>query len=144
MAASTQVWADPTLPPLRGYLNAVATGYNAGVAQAPFSTDPQRAADEINNAISDATRGHIPRLVTPDMVDHIGWVLTSAVYMDAAWAAPFDPNQTSPGPFTPAGGRQVTVKYLNGAGFRFAAASGWSATALRYRGGKLTMTALLP
>jgi serine protease inhibitor len=144
LAAGGQVWADPALPPLRGYLNAVATGYDAGVAQAPFSTDPRRAADEINRAISAATRGHIPRLVTPDMVDHIGWVLTSALYMDAAWAAPFDPNQTSPGPFTPAGGRPVTVKYLNGASFRFAAASGWSAVALPYRGGKLTMTALLP
>src|SRR5262245_20378161 len=55
LAASDQVWADPSLPPLRRYLDAVATGYAAGVAQAPFGTDPQRAADEINQAISAAT-----------------------------------------------------------------------------------------
>lgn len=144
LAASDQVWADPSLPPLRDYLNAVATGYDAGVAQAPFGTDPRRAADEINHAIADATHGHIPRLVTPSMLENIGWVLTSALYMDAAWATPFDPHQTNPGPFTLAGGRQVTVPFMNGAGFRFAAAAGWSAVSLPYQGGKLTMTALLP
>jgi serpin B len=144
LAASDQVWADPALPPRPGYLNAVATGYDAGVNQAPFSTNPGQAAQEINQAISSATRGHIPQLVTPDMVDNIGWVLTSALYMDAAWAAPFDPNRTEPGPFTPAGAPPVTAKYLNGAGFRFASADGWSAVSLPYKGGKLTMTALLP
>ncbi len=144
LAASDQVWADPSLPPLPDYLNAVATGYDAGVAQAPFSTDPRRAADEINHAIDDATHGHIPRLVTPSMLENIGWVLTSALYMDAAWATPFDPHQTAPGPFTLAGGRQVTVPFMSGAGFRFAAAAGWTAVSLPYKGGKLTMTALLP
>jgi serpin B len=145
LAASNQVWADPTLPPLRGYLNAVATGYGAGVDQVPFAVNPQRAAQEINQAISAATRGHIPQLVTPDMVDGIGWVLTSALYMDAAWAAPFDPDQTNPGLFTPDDkARPVTVKYMNGPGFRDAAAGGWNAVSLPYKGGKLTMTALLP
>jgi serine protease inhibitor len=145
LAASNQVWADPSLPPLAAYLNAVATGYFAGVARAPFSTDPQRAADEINQSISQATRGHISRIVTPDMLTNIGWVLTAALYMNAAWAAPFDPNQTAPGTFAPDGkARPVTVKYMNGAGFRSTSADGWTAVALPYKGGKLTMTALLP
>ena len=145
LAASNQVWADPALPPLRAYLNAVATGYGAGVARVPFSTNPQRAANEINQAVSQATRGHIPQLVTPGMVNGIGWVLTSALYMNAAWATPFDPNQTSPGAFEPGGKAQpVTVKYMNGPGFRYASADGWTAVSLPYKGGKLTMTALLP
>jgi len=144
LAASDQVWADPPLPPLRRYLNAVAAGYAAGVAQAPFGTDPQRAADEINQAISAATRGQIPKLVTPDMLSDVGWVLTAALYLNAAWARPFDPAQTQPGAFTPAAARPVSVPFMNGAGFRFATAAGWSAVSLPYRGGKLTMTALLP
>ena len=145
LAASNQVWADPALPPLPAYLNAVATGYGAGVARVPFSSNPQRAANEINQAVSQATRGHIPQLVTPGMVNGIGWVLTSALYMNAAWATPFDPNQTSPGAFEPGGkARPVTVKYMNGPGFRYASADGWTAVSLPYKGGKLTMTALLP
>jgi serpin B len=144
LAASNQVWADPSLPPKRGYLNAVATGYGAGVAQTPFRTDPQRAAGEINKSISDATRGHITRLVTPDMLTDVGWVLTSALYMKAAWAIPFDPNQTHPGSFATAGGSRVTAQFMNGDRVGFATADGWEAVSLPYQGLKLTMTALLP
>jgi serpin B len=144
LAASSQVWADPALPPLRGYLNAVATGYGAGLAQAPFSTSPRRASDEINHAISEATHGHISHLVTPNMVSQVLWVLTSALYMNAAWATPFDPHGTIPGDFTLAAGHQVVAQFMSGDSFPYAAAGGWQAVSLPYKGGKLTMTALLP
>lgn len=144
LAAVNQVWADPTLPTLRGYLNAVATGYDAGVDKAPFSSNPQLAANEINQAITAATRGHISKLVTPGMLTDIGWVLTSALYLNAKWAAPFDPSQTASGTFTPAGARPVSVKFMNGGDFRYATTDGWTAVSLPYRGGKLAMTALLP
>jgi serine protease inhibitor len=144
LAASDQVWADPTLATLRSYLNAVATGYHAGVAQAPFSADPAKAAAEINQAISAATRGHISQLVNASMLDNIGWVLTSALYLDAKWAAPFDPTKTEPEPFTPAGAKPVTVKFMNGVGYRYAADGGWQAVSLPYQGGRVAMTALLP
>ena len=40
--ASDKVWADPTLPTERTYLNAIATGYDAGLATAldPIETSP--------------------------------------------------------------------------------------------------------
>ena len=144
VAASDQVWADPTLTTLRSYLDDVATGYGAGVAKAPFSSDPAKAAAEINAAISAATRGHITQLVDASMLSQVGWVLTSALYLDAKWAAPFDANQTQPASFTPASGKPVTVPFMNGDSFRYAAAGGWQAVSLPYKGGKLTMTALLP
>jgi serine protease inhibitor len=144
VAASDQVWTDPTLTTLRSYLDEVATGYGAGVAQAPFSTDPAKAAAEINAAISAATRGHITQLVDASMLSRIGWVLTSALYLDATWATPFDPNQTQPASFTPTSGKAVTVPFMNGDAFPYATAGGWQAVSLPYRGGKLAMTALLP
>lgn len=144
LSASDQVWADPGLPPRRGYLNAVATGYDAGVAQAPFMSDPTRAADAINSAISTATHGHISHLVTPDMVQDVGWVLTSALYMKAPWATPLDPGETGPAPFTMAGGHKVTAQFMAGYEVPYAAVNGWQAVSLPYKGGKLTMTALLP
>jgi serpin B len=144
LAASDQVWADPTLTTLRSYLDAVATGYDAGVAQAPFSTDPAKAADEINQAISAATRGHITQLVSADMVTDVGWVLTSALYLDAKWATPFAPARTAPAPFTTASAKRVTATFMNGDDLPYAAADGWQAVSLPYQGGQLTMTALLP
>jgi len=144
LGTSDQVWADPTLTTLRSYLNAVATGYHAGVAQAPFSTDPAKAAAEINQAISAATHGHISQLVNAGMLDGIGWVLTSALYLNAKWATPFDAGKTALGPFAPAGAKPVTVKFMNGDAFPYATGGGWQAVSLPYQGGKLTMTALLP
>jgi serine protease inhibitor len=144
VAASDQVWADPTLTTLRSYLDDVATGYGAGVAQAPFSTDPAKAATEINAAISAATRGHITQLVDASMLSKIGWVLTSALYLDAAWATPFAANQTEPASFVLASAKSVTVPFMNGDAFPYTTAAGWQAVSLPYKGGKLTMTALLP
>ncbi|WP_222849987.1 serpin family protein [Trebonia kvetii] len=144
LAPSDEVWADPSLPPLTSYLNAVATGYRAGLAKAPFLSDQAKAADEVNAAIAAATRGHIPHLVSPGMLSDVGWVLTSALYMNAKWATPFDPAKTTKDDFTLANGKTVLPFYLEGKGFAYARAAGWTAVDLPYKGGKLTMTALLP
>jgi serpin B len=143
--ASDQVWADPALRTERTYLNAVATGYDAGLAKAPLLTDPEQARQEINQAIANATRDQIPQLLSPGSLDdHIGWVLTDAVYLHAAWTTPFDPEETSPRPFTIAGGRQVTAQFMVGGSYQAVTADGWTAVWLPYRGGKLGMEALLP
>lgn len=144
LSASDQVWADPSLRPLRGYLNAAATGYDAGLNLVPLLTDPASAAARINAAVSARTRGHIPRIVTPAMLDGTGWVLTAALYMDAKWATPFSADRTAPATFTTAAGQRVTVRFMNGGSFAYATASGWTAVSLPYQGGKLSMTALLP
>ena len=142
--ASDQVWADPGLPTERSYLNAVATGYDAGVALAPLLHRPEQARQEINQAIAIATYGQIPQLLAPGMLQDIGWVLTDALYMHAAWATPFDPDETSPGPFTASSGQQVTAQFMTGGQYRAVRAGGWTAVWLPYRGGKLAMEALLP
>jgi serine protease inhibitor len=142
--ASDQVWTAPGLTTLRSYLDAVATGYGAGVAYAPLLTDPDEAAIQINQAIATATHGHIRQLLPPGSLRGIGWVLTDALYLQAAWATPFQPSQTSPGPFTTASGRQVSVPLMNGGPYSAVSAGGWTAVWLPYRGGKLAMVALLP
>jgi serine protease inhibitor len=88
MDASDQVWADPTLKTLPSYLNAVATSYDAGVAQAPLLSRPDRAVAEIDQAVATATHGQIPRLLAPGSLNNIGWVLTDALYLQASWATP--------------------------------------------------------
>src|SRR5262249_2795068 len=110
----------------------------------PLLSDPGAAADQINAAIAAATRGHVPRLVTPDMLTGVGWVLTAALFMDAKWARPFDPSKTTEGVFTTAAGQQVTARYMNGGSFPVGAAEGWTGVRLACRGGSLAMIALLP
>jgi serine protease inhibitor len=144
VASSDQVWADQGLPPRASYLNAVATGYQAGVAQVPLRTDPDKAAAEIDRSISVTTRGHIPQLLDAASVQDLGWVLTDALYLNAAWASPFTVTNTEDGAFRTAAGRDVTAKFMRGGSFRWTESAGWSAVDLPYKGGRLAMVALLP
>jgi len=144
VAGSDHVWADPSLTTERGYLNDVATGYGAGLWRVPLLSDPGRAVRQINASIDAATRGHIPHLLSPAQVGGSGWVLTDALYLHAAWAAPFQASQTTPGPFTTAAGAHVSAQFMHGNGFRVSTSEGWTAVSLPYRGGKLSMIALLP
>jgi serine protease inhibitor len=141
---SDQVWADPKLRTLRSYLDAVATGYGAGVRRAPLLTSPNQAARQINAAIGAATRGHIRQLLPPGSLVSIAWVLTDALYLDADWATPFNASQTQPGRFAAASGQRVRARFMSGSGFRYVQAAGWTAVSLPYRGGKLAMVAMLP
>jgi serpin B len=141
---SDQVWADPSLTTRPAYLNAVATGYGAGLARAPLLTDPDQAAREISQAVSTATRGQIPQLLPPGSLPDIGWVLTDALYLHADWAAPFQASLTSPAPFATAAGQHVSVSFMNGGQFRTDRAGGWTGVWLPYRGGRLGLLALLP
>ena len=143
--ARDQVWADPTLRTERTYLNAVATGYGAGLAKAPLLEGPR--AGEAGDQPGDRVRHQGPDPAPAgfsSLDNHIGWVLTDALYLHAAWAAPFDPDETSSGPFTTAAGHKVTAQFMLGGKFRAVTADGWTAVWLPYRGGKLAMEALLP
>jgi serine protease inhibitor len=146
VASSDQLWADPTLTKSTrpSYLNALASGYGAGMRPVPLVSDPASAAQQIDAAVAAATRGHIPQLVTANGIRGAGWVLTDALYLDADWAAPFQASQTQPQTFTTAAGQQVTAKFLNGGSFPVTSTGGWTAVSLPYRGGKLAMVALLP
>jgi serine protease inhibitor len=144
LAQSNQVWADPSLPTLQSYLNALATAYAAGVDRVPLRSDPAQAAQQIDKAVSSATDGQIPKLVSPGMLQGLGWVLTDALYLNATWATPFQASGTGPGAFTTAAGSTVTASYLNGAGYTVGTADGWTGVQLPYRGGKVSMVALLP
>jgi serpin B len=139
-----RLWTDPSVTTLPGYERDVARSYGARPTSVPMMTQPALAASEINAAIATATHGHIANLLTPDALQNIGWLLTDAVYLDAKWANPFDPAQTTTGPFTTAAGSHVQANYLEGGQFGTADEDGWSAVALPYQGGQLEMLALLP
>jgi len=139
-----RVWADPKLLPRRSYLNAVATSYGAGVGRVPLLTDPARAARQINVAIGAATHGHIKKLISAQAAQSAIFVLTDALYLNARWASPFQPDETTTGRFATAAGQSVQAHYLNSDQITSASDSGWTAVSLPYKGRKLSMTAMLP
>jgi serpin B len=142
---SNRIWADPSLTTNPGYVAALRAGYQAGLTNLPLLSDPERARREINSSVASDTRGHIKELLPPGSIQQqtIGWVLTDALYLNAAWQMPFEHAQTAAGAFAAPGG-QVTAHYLNGDGFTMATSSGWTAASLPYKGNRLAMLALLP
>jgi serine protease inhibitor len=144
VAEAGQLWTDPSLSTLRSYLDAIATGYGAGVGQVPLLTKPDQAASQINAAIASATRSHITNLLSAGSLQGVGWLLTDALYLDARWASPFQTAMTYPAQFTTAAGQREQAHYLHGGYFASATADGWTAVSLPYQGGRLAMIALLP
>jgi serpin B len=102
------------------------------------------ATREIDQAIATATHDLIPQLLAPGSLQDIGWVLTDALYLKAAWATPFEAGATGPGPFTTGSGRQVSAQFMNGGPDASASVSGWTAVWLPYGDGRLAMMALPP
>src|SRR5262249_52413437 len=139
VVSSDQLWADPKLPALPGYLNAIATGYGAGLGQVPLLRAPARAAEQIDAAIAAATRGHVRRLLSPNDLQDTIFVLTDTLYLNAKWGTAFKHGNDVAGGFATAAGRRVMAHYMSGTGYPSAVADGWTAVKLPYRGGRLAM-----
>jgi serpin B len=144
--SSNRIWADPSLITKPSFAAALRTSYQAGLTHLPLLSRPEEARTRINAAIAADTHGHITDLLPPGSVapGTIGWVLTDALYLDAAWRYPFNHALTRPGTFSTSSGK-VTAQYLTGQLlFTVATVHGWTAVSLPYRGGRLSMLALLP
>ena len=94
-----------------GFVAGVQRGWGAAVQTIDYS-DPTKAASTIDGAVSAATRGLIPRLLSPQsLTPPIDLVVTDAVYLHASWAYPFDPNQTAAAPFYGSATQQVATMH---------------------------------
>ena len=142
-AASNRIWADPSLVTRASFAAELRAAYQAGLTRLPLLSRPEQARRQINAAVAKTTRGHIAGLLPPGSLGQVGWVLTDALYLNARWRHPFNHAMTSSEPFSTGTGK-VTAKYMSGQSFAVAKADGWTAAALPYRGGRLSMLALLP
>src|SRR6185437_4844310 len=120
----------------------------AMLASADFAAAPDRARAEINQAIAGQTGGKITDLLQPDHVNSLTrLVLANAVYLKAAWTAPFPEDATDDAPFYPDGpGRPgVAVPTMRGTAARnYLRGDGYQAVLLPYRDTSLAMAVVLP
>jgi serpin B len=88
--------------------------YAAPPRQVDFEGDPAAATDEVNDWVGEATDQHITDLLAPgDVTDLTRLILANAVYLDAAWESPFDPEATGPDEFTRGDGTSVTAEMMH-------------------------------
>lgn len=127
---------------LPAYLDALATGYGAGVRQVDFrAAAAARAA--INQWVGQRTHGLIPDLIPPDFLDASTIaVLVNALYLKAAWANPFDPGTVSM-PFTTLTGT-ASVPFMTRADkMLYASGTNWQAASIPLSA-MLAMTVIVP
>lgn len=140
------MWGQDGMPFAPAYLDTLSTDYDAGVYQLDFAKDPEGSRGTINDWVADQTEQKIqnlmaPGTVTPDTV----LVLTNAIYFEAAWKTPFDPNETGTAPFTTAAGTVANVDTMHGeGGYLYGSGSDYQALELPYDGDDIAMDVLLP
>jgi serpin B len=108
------IWAEKTYTFETDFLDTLAENYGAGVNLLDFTNAPDPSRLTINSWVASQTDDKIQNLLPPDSVDNLTkLVLTDAVYFNAAWNTPFDPNNTQDGSFTLLDGSSVTASFMN-------------------------------
>jgi serpin B len=127
----------------RPFLGILARDYGSGMHTVDFSTPV--AVAQINGWVADHTAGNIPRLLNPGDLDPLTkLVLVDAVYLDAKWLTPFQPQNTHSDVFhAPGGAVQVPTMHQNGT-FAYQDSDGYQALELPYQGRRLALDILLP
>jgi serpin B len=142
--APSAVWVQSGLPLLPGFTSQLGDA----LTQVGFTKDPEAARAEINRVIAEQTAGKITGLLPARAVSAATrLVLTSAIYLKAAWSDPFPETATGDAPFYPDGpdGSSLTVPMMRGAAVRmYGRGDGYQAVVLPYRGGRLAMGVVLP
>jgi serpin B len=131
---------------LVAFLDLLAANYGAGMRLVDFENAPEEARVAINDWVSEQTEGRIEELIPQGLIDRMTTlVLTNAVYFNAAWSQPFDPELTQDGAFYPLDGAKVTVPMMRQtASLPYAEGDGYQAVEMAYDGNELSMVILLP
>ena len=146
LAVINAAWGQRGYSFKRTYLDILAVNYGAGLRLLDFDEDPDGSRRTINEWVSQETNDAILDLLPPESIDSTTrLVLTNAVYFNAPWLDPFDPDQTRSGAFEPLYGSSVFVPMMRQqVDTKYAAWDGGQAIELPYNGETLSMILLVP
>ena len=139
-------WGQRGYSFLRSYLDTLAVNYGSGLRLVDFIEDPERSRETINDWVSDETNERIVDLLPSGSIDAaVRLVLTNAVYFNAPWLKPFDPEETATETFEPLEGGTVDVPMMHQVEtFGYASWNGGQAVELSYNGETLSMVLFVP
>jgi len=148
LRAPSIAWVQSGLPLEPGFTSQLGDGGAGVIERTGFAEAPEAARAEINRVIAEQTAGKITGLLPAQTIDSATrLVLTSAVYLKAAWADRFPEAATRNAPFYPDGPDRpgLTVPMMRGTAVRaYRQGDGYQAVVLPYQGGRLAMAVVLP
>jgi len=139
------IWGQKNYKFLSTYLDMLAENYGTGLRILDFQSAPEQSRITINNWVSDQTESRIKDLIPEGSIDFLTrLVLTNAIYFNAAWKLPFQPEATTNGPFHLINGGDVTVPMMKQTeNFGYAKSGNYLAVELPYDGDELSMVILM-
>ncbi len=128
------------------FLDVLGLNYGAGLNVVDYQKAPDKAVNLINGWVDKQTEGKIKNILSPNSVTpDTKLVLTNAVYFNAAWATPFEDENTQTGTFKRQDGSTVDVPMMHGGlEVPYGAGADYAAVELPYDGGELSMVLVLP
>jgi serpin B len=143
LAMANGLFVQTGFPIRPTFVSGLEAGFGAAPEALDFAGDPVGSLNAINGWVSERTAGIIPDLLE-SLTPETRLVLTNAVYLDASWRDPFEPNDTGPGRFVNAhGGSRVEFMHEI-ANVRYGSGAGYTAVELPYRASTLSMLVVLP
>ncbi len=126
--------------------------YGAPLAAWDFVSDAEGGRELVNDWVAEQTNDRILELLPPGSVSgDTRLVLANAIYFLADWALPFDPDDTSDGPFTRLDGSRVTAPIMRiatrdhrDAPHEFAEVDGATIVRIPYKDDELSMILVVP
>ena len=139
------LWGQQDYQIQSAFLNTLAQNYGAGMNLLDFINAPENSRVTINNWVSSQTNNRINDLLPQGSIDSLTrFVLTNAIYFDAAWQDPF-PKSTGDGTFNLLDGSTVIVPMMSReGGYNYIKANGYQAIELPYSGNEIAMDIIMP
>jgi serpin B len=143
---SNALWSQNNYNILPAFLNILAQNYGAGVNLMDFINSPEDSRLTINQWVSDQTNNRIKDLLPQGSIDTLTrFVLTNAIYFDAAWQNPFAKESTHNGTFNLLNSSIVNVPMMNNeAAYNYIKGNGYQAIELPYSGNEIAMDIIMP
>ena len=140
------LWGQQDFTIQSAFLKILAQNYGTGMNLLDFKNSPEPSRVTINNWVSDQTNNRIKDLLPQGSITPATrFVLTNAIYFDAAWQNPFAKESTSNGNFNLLNSSTVSVPMMNHEGsYSYVKGSGYQAVELPYSGNEVAMDIIEP
>lgn len=111
---ANQLWGQAGYQFLAPFLETVRDYYNGGLQSVDFQGDPGDAAAQINQWVSQETRGKITEVASPLSFNELTrLVLVNAIYFKGTWEEEFEPELTRDEPFHISAEQQMPVPMMH-------------------------------
>jgi len=143
LAVGNSIWHRQELALRSSFRDRVESYFDARVEGLDFGASD--AARTINDWVRDATRNRIEEIVDDPIDPNVIAYLINAVYFNAGWRQPFDPESTRSETFHPLEGSPEPVQMMiRDDTLRYAQGESYRAVDLPYAGDAFAMTVVVP